>query len=270
MKRTFFMLTILFATCLASSNTFILSGIPFESPSMRFVFKHPMRDESFPDLSALSGTYELSGAFALNGVIDATACIPYVSISSDEGGSESTLGNITVGISSSHQHWQQKGWTGTLTMSLPTMAEDSATYVAASTGMITSYFRGFGKYSQKTLALEAIYSSVRRQDNSNLILGFEIGPVLWIPVDGGGTQVFLEYGALASTELSNVNFSLELVGLATLSSSGNSGDRFNHAVVLGGHWVGTAVKPGVFYQMNLGNISDTLNGVLGLDVEIGL
>jgi hypothetical protein len=279
MKLIFFTFPILFTTCLASSNTFILSGIPGESPLIEFSFRHPSMNDSYAsyDISTLSGTYEFNLSFPVNDMLDAEASIPYlvetpvydpspyVSFSSKR-----ALGNITVSINSSYKHWQEKGWTGSVNISLPVMSDAGNAVNTGTLGMLTEYFRGFGKYSPQTLTIGAIYSSVNRSNTTNISLGYEIGPALRIPVDGEGTEVFLEYGTLASMELNDVNLSLELVGLVNLTSSGNSGDRFDHAVVLGGRWVGTAVKPGVFYQMNLGNISDTIIGVLGLDVEIEL
>jgi len=272
MKWTFLPLLILFAACFASSSTFILSGIPGESPYVEFVFMHPIMDGNVSDLSTLSGTYELGGVFALSRELDATACMPFVAVSPEDGESESAIGNITVGISSSRQHWQEKGWTVAITMSLPTMADDSATYHAANIGMMTNYLRGFGKYSPKILTIEAIYSSVSRLENPDLTLGFEIGPALWITVDGGGTEVLLELDALACKELNDVNLSLELLGLCNLSGGSSSFDDWlNLAVVLGGRWVGSTVKPGVFFQVNLGtNLAQVVDGVLGLDVEIEL
>ncbi len=274
MKKLVCITTLLIVTpCLASSYTFILDGIPSESPSLVFSFKHPIMDHMFIDVSTLSGTYELSGNFALSEVLDAMVCLPYVTSSEEGESTRRALGNITVGIRSSYQHWQEKGWTGSITMSLPVMSDDEDAAYIGSIGRLTEYFRGFGKYSPEILTIDAVYSSVNRLNMTNIILGFEIGPALWIPVGGvsmtGGSEVFLQYGLVGSLDLNSVSVSLEAVGL--MNVTGSIAEVIDHAVVLGGHWLGSAIKPGVFYQVNIGtDINDFIDGVFGIDVEIGL
>jgi len=265
------------STCFASSYTFLMEGVPVETPSLGFTFMHPLMDPDWTGVTSASGTFELRGTLGIARSLDLQLAIPYLVMErEDSDNSASAVGNLTLKLGTSRRFWEEHGWTGHFSVCLPTMSRNSDTQWAAFIGSVTNHYRGMGRYTQGALTIEAMYSSMNRLNMTNILLGFEIGTAVRIPTGEdpipGDTELLVDYGFAGAVESGRMSFSLELVGLGTVTEGSESFfERFSHAAVFGWRWLGGTVRPGICLQINTGNnVDGFVDGVVGLDVELDL
>ena len=85
-------------------------------------------------------------------------------------------------------------------------------------------------------------------------------------------ELFIHYGISGEFKLTNVTLSAELAELAIISEDiDDFEDRFTHSLAFGAQWIGSNIKPGIFYQIYLKeDFRDVVDGILGIKVDVDL
>ena len=152
-------------------------------------------------------------------------------------------------------------------MYLPTAAEDIKFF-----GIFTN-FEEYYKYAADVLTLTGNFAYF------NLIpggarFGLEIGPDIMIPTqrDAGDTELLLHYGLTAGYLTENFSLITELIGLFIITEDADDfGDSFEHSINFGASYVSETITPGIFYKIYLSeDLSDVIDGVLGINIEVAL
>jgi hypothetical protein len=225
------------------------------------------------DLSLLSGTYDLYLNIPASSRINLVGSLPFTTFSAKDGESESGIGNIYV----SFQTRQATGFGNKSSLSLgiflPTAKDESSPMFL---GVYSDYYE-IQKYFPDMLTIYGNYAYFKTQPRG-AIFGLEFGPNLFIPTEDDvfedDAELFAHYGVFGGFKLTSLTFSAELEGMVWISESEeeiDSDDRFTHSLAFGAQWIGSNVKPGIYYQIFLDeDFRDLVDGVLGIKVDVDL
>lgn len=253
----------------ASAQTFILQSLPEDKPKLGFRFLRPDFDWDV-DMSLLSGIYELSFNVPVSSSINLIGSLPFTYVSVEDEDSESGIGNIFFGMQ--HRLTKSTQYNSNLAVGLflPTTPDDKFTLL-----FINAYtnFHEFPKYTPDILTIYGNFA-FRGVRSSGLLFGFEIGPYLYIPTedDGLDTEFFLHYGLSGGFQVSDFAVLAELIGTVIITEDVDVfSDRFVHSISFGGQWMGSMMRPGIFYKLYLKEeLKDWVKGVLGIKLDICL
>jgi len=247
-----------------SAQNLLFQTMPKDKPQFGLRFMRPNFDGD-DDLSLLSGTYDLYFNIPVSPKLNLVGSLPYTIFSAKGEDSEGGIGSIYVGI-------QTKPMTENSSLSmgvfLPTATDEFSPMLL---GLYSNNYE-FHKYISDMLTVYGNFS-YSRTHSRGAIFGLEIGPNLFIPTKGDGdVELFAHYGIFGGFKLTRVTFSAELEGLAIISEDiDDFEDRFNHSVAFGAQWIGSNIKPGVYYQIYLKeDFRDYVDGVLGIKVDVDL
>jgi hypothetical protein len=210
-------------------------------------------------LSGLSGTWELNALQSI-GRASLIVSIPYSSISYGQNYSESSLGNLFLGLQFPSEN---KKTHFTLGFALPTASKEK--WEAADMGAYSD-FLNYYKYLPQTMTLygNIAYHSVF---SDKIIFAVEAGPNVTIPTEKGDPQLFLHYGLQGGLLLNKLSILTEFYGLAIISENELSlAERTFHNITVGAHYDFGRIEPGIFYSQYLDHdLSDI--SILGFQLD---
>ena len=76
----------------------------------------------------------------------------------------------------------------------------------------------------------------------------------------------------AGFQAENFSIMTELIGIVIITEEADDfSDRFEHSINFGASYISKNVTPGIFYKLYLSeDLSDRIDGVLGINIEIAL
>lgn len=237
-------------------------------PAVSFRFMRPnLAGEN--DLTATSGTYDLSLFLPAGGRRALVVTVPWNSFSSEGAEGEDALGNVYLGFQTRDDDPVAAGVLHSWGIFLPTAAEDQN--YAGPLALVTN-FHDFHRSLPRTLTLHGnvAYHGPRRSGGPEF--GVEIGPRLLIPTDDEDRDIdlYAHYGLAAGVRLGRLLVDAELLGLLLVSADRpDLSERFNHSLEVAGQLTGYAVRPALFYRIPLDDDFDrTLDGTIGLRIDV--
>ncbi len=262
-------IVIFLLTFMVSAQSFLLENPPTDKTRFEFRYLRPFFEGS-SDLSFLSGVYDLSVCIPVSSKLNVVSSLPFVTMGIEGIKTESSIGNIYIGLQHRLKSTAEKGMTVSLGAFLPTTSEDK--YLAMILGVDTNYYE-FQKYLSNILTFHGNVAYHRRQSNG-LMYGLELGPYLMIPTKGEDPEMelFLHYGLSFGFRINDFVLKAEFAGIGIVTEEVDDfGDRFVHDITFGALWNRGAIRPGIFYKLYLKKeMSDMIDGVLGIKVEIVL
>lgn len=256
-------------TFMVSAQSFLLENPPTDKTRFEFRYLRPFFEGS-SDLSFLSGVYDLSVSIPVSSKLNVVGSLPFVTMDMKGGESESSIGNIYIGLQNRLKSTAEKGMTVSLGAFLPTASEDK--YSAPVIGVYTHYY-ALQKYLPNLLAFNVNVAYHRRHSNG-LMYGLELGPYLMIPTKGEDSEMelYLHYGLSFGFRINDFVLKAEFAGIGIVTEKFDDfGDRFVHAITFGALWNRGSIRPGIFYKLYLKKrMSDLIDGVLGIKVEVVL
>lgn len=257
------------------SQSFILQDPPSSNPKMTFKYFRPHFKGLDNPLSVLSGLYDFNVSIPVNDRINIIGSVPFAAIGGEDFvESESTLANISAGIQYRFGYTDQRATAVTLSITAPTASENKI--IPLLLGMMSDYYE-VPKFFPNVLTINGNLSHHIFRTNG-FLLNMEIGPYLMIPTKSDNnstledTELFVHYGVSVGYRLNPITLNVELAGLGIITEDmDNFEDRFDHMLAFGVQWNRGSVRPGLYYQLFLDkDMNDTVNGVLGLKLEIDL
>jgi len=250
-----------------SAQNFLFQTMPKNKSQLGLRFMRP-NFEWDTDLSLLSGTYDLYFNIPVGPRINLIGSLPFTTFSAKDEDSESGIGNIYVGIQTKPISESGNNSNISAGIFLPTATDEFAPMFL---GLYSNYYE-IQKYFSDMLTVYGNYS-FSMNHSRGAIFGLEIGPNLFIPTkDDGDVELFAHYGIFGGFKLTSVMFSVELEGLAIISEDMEEfEDRFVHSLAFGAQWIGSNIRPGIFYEIYLKeDFRDVVDGVLGIKVDVSL
>lgn len=233
---------------------------------------HPLIDNS--SLSTFTGAYKLSFAGRISQSIGLIAEVPVIGYASTnsfgDSYSGSALGNILLGVQTLAKHSGTNSSNFSFAVVLPTSSAEKM-LPEMLLGMLTSPY-DMNRYIPESFS---IYTNAAfRKDFSRSFLSVEAGPevVMSTNENNSGTISYVHFGLKAGLSFSRVLLSSEFYGLLLLSNKTYTfSERFNNMFSIGGTYLGTSVRPSVFYQFYLNEgMSNMLNGAFGVRMDFAL
>ena len=195
--------------------------------------------------------------------------LPMATVSVDEGifGEESStvIGNVYLGIETRHP---EGGWFE-LGVRPPTAGEEPA----ALFGVITDADR-WEAFFPNAVYIRAAGHWRNPPRDGGVGVDLHVAPVVWIPEEGGDTEMFMTYGAQALLASPTARGGVGLSGrwLAT-EDDGDFGQRSTHQLTAAFDFLRGDVRPGVTLRVPLdedGLFFGTADSVIGLTVNFVL
>ena len=219
MSRIFLFLAICFAFTRVASQNFIFQNQYFDSTQVEFKFMKPIFDNG-EGISFFTGIYELQISTSISEKWNLVGNLPVAITKVDFGGfsnSSTDIGNPYIAIQSKNT---------TLGVFLPLMSDDGG-FIGIQTNL-----HDFHKYNPDVVTVYANYQSM---PSSNSGVGFEVGPRIYIPTEGGGDlEMVLHYGVKFMSDGESLGFSAEYNGWYFATEDfGDFTDRLNHMVSAG-------------------------------------
>lgn len=263
-----------------SAQTFFMQSPPEEGVVAGIRFLH-VGVKNFDGQSAFSGMYDLYVRFAVSPRMGLKVAIPagHLGINSNsalgdlpEDYSETSIGNVYVGLESSQSASRRKGAFMGGGVFLPTADKDKVEPLAW--GIIANRFEIWKVFPETWTLYGNIGYRVRPEQEQGMVFGFEAGPALVMPTGelkdaGAESELYIRYGVQLGMQASQVLLASELTGLYAASAGGvDFADRFENALCLGASLTGWPVRPTVFYQLPLNDATrNAIDGVLGIRLE---
>lgn len=250
-----------------SAQTFLFQDFPLSGPQLGMRYLRPFY-EGGEELSFISGVYDFSFNVPISSKVNWVGSIPFSHFAFKYGFDESDVQNIYCGLQIRHRYMRGQNSSFSLGVFLPTASNDK--YMASSAALFANVYQ-LPKYRPNmwTLYGNFTYRSFKREGP---IWGFEAGPDYLIPKKNSGekSELYMHYGLTAGFRATQLAVLAEFASTGLVSgNAGHFGERFNHAVTLGAQWIGSGVRPGVFYKLYLDkDLSDFIDGVLGIKLDV--
>jgi hypothetical protein len=251
---------------IVSGQMFFFQDLPVDKTKLGFRYLRP----DFKDvegLSILSGVYDFSVSIPVSPKLNIVGSVPFAAIGADDTETESSIGNIYVGLQHRLNSGAEKFFSASLGVFLPTAPEDKPGPMFM--GIFTNYYE-LQKYFPNVLTISGNVAYHRIKSN-DFIFGVELGPNIFIPTkDDGETEVYIHYGLTAGYRFNTVDLKAELVGIGIITEDVDEfGDRFINDLAFGVHWNRGAFRPGVFYKISLKkDIRDFVRGAFGIKLDV--
>ncbi|HGY56602.1 MAG TPA: hypothetical protein ENK44_12910 [Caldithrix abyssi] len=264
MRKIFLIATVVFLFGHSGrTQTVMLHNLPGNSTSFSVKFQHPFFTRTGSPL--YSGIYEVFVNTPIGEKYGLEMAVPF-SYSSMEGFYEDGVGNVYIGLQTRKAFADNAGSSGAFGLFLPTAY--SKTEIFGSLANFINYY----KYVSETVTIYGNYA-YRTYTPTNVMVTFEIGPALTIPIsdEGRDANLLLHYGGGLGFELQKITLFTELTGLMIINEySRELSDRFTHSFGFGMQYKGHNFRPAIFFNLYLKeNLSDVVDGVLSLKIEVG-
>ena len=288
MKSKLFYLTalLLFSTLLINSayaQTFLMQPIPEDKPKFGISFMHPSIKSIYKEYTKRSGLYDFYVNIPL-GSINFVCSLPldyykythtsyynnplgyytytYTSYYNNTERSETETGNLYIGMQTRGGMSSEGGWSLSFGVFLPTVGEETGI------GYLSNLLDGWYKVDDDAFTLSGNFT-YRINQPSGIIFGLELGPRIFIPTNGGATELFMHYGIAGGFKVRKVAIVSELLGSAIVSESDlKANERFDHFLTVGAQLTDYYIRPGVFFHVPLDkDLRDIVKYVFGLKME---
>lgn len=239
---------------------------PSDNTKIEFRWMKPFLAGSI-DLSFPSAIYDLAVSIPISDKLNIYGSVPFSIAKVEDFEGESDTGNLEIGIQKQLGMDSINQSSISISLFAPTASENAI----AGIGTLTNFYE-FHKYLDDFLSL---YGNYRYQWNwsTGSFMALEVGPNIAIATsDDVDTELLLHYGVNVGHGFDFFTVNLEVNGITILTDDTDSfGDRFVHALGLGGRFTGGKVQPGLFYKLYLNSdFSDSIDGVLGINIGFAI
>ena len=247
----------------AQDNT---PAIQKEKTSIGLSYTYPSFDMS-ENFDFLSGIYEVRGKIPTNEHLSVLIFVPY-STYSMKGESESTIGNLSVGLNYNSRTKDPFNFKGVL--SIPTIGKSDRLIASLSA---QADIWNFPRHLWGGVVADL--EIVKRYYNENgLFGGFGFGNYLLIPTgdNNGDVEDFLKYFVIGGMDKENsIGFDASLRGMYMLTSDDDFDENLIHLFNIGIHYKAETVKPRLFFVLPVSeNYSDLIKNLIGFEITFFL
>lgn len=211
--------------------------------------------------SSASGVYKLYGQFPMKDGWSFYAEVPFI-FANQESERDNGLANIYVGFQ--HVTKAHPRTNVSFGIYLPTIG--SGHYLRQEVGVMSDTYGVFQYAEGVTGRFSVAHHNTKAKGP---LYGFEVGSNIFVPTYDGGKVEFLLHGAAkAGYAFGGFTAWGELNGFLPVSSDGYITDTMISRAVFGGQFMGSRVRPGLFYGIPLnGYPKEAVKGVLEIKVE---